>query len=285
MNAEQRNAGDSSGSFLNPNAVAGFAAGFVSSSVLYPLEVVKSRFQTGTHSSFSYRNSLHALRTIYASGGIRELYRGFPAGLVGSSLSWGMYFWMYNNLKVSFSEFRGADTPGPMDHWSSSVLSSIAVQSLLCPVWVIKLNQQLGYVDGFWSGLTTLSKTEGIKGLYRGLVPGYWSSLHLAFQLVIYEEVKKIQFIDSLVANTIVATVISKSAATILTSPIEVIKTRLRSYQVNFSQTVRGISTEIWRREGYRGFYRGVGTALLRILPGQCLTFVTYEWVKRFLAT
>jgi solute carrier family 25 folate transporter 32 len=268
---------------LNPNAIAGFMAGSVSSSVLYPLEVVKSRFQIGSHSSFSYRTTFNAIRTIYSSSGIRELYRGFPAGFTGSSLSWGLYFWLYNEWKGSIASLRGSSSPGPIDHWSSSILASVAVQTALCPLWVVKLNQQLGQVDGFWPGLTKLWRKEGLRGLYRGLIPGYWSSLHLALQFVVYEELRKESFVASPTLNTIVATVLSKSFATIMTSPIEVVKVRLRSSNVSVNENIRGICRQIYRKEGITGFYKGVGTALIRILPGQCLTFVTFETTKRFL--
>ena len=36
--------------------------------------------------------------------------------------------------------------------------------------------------------------------------------------------------------------------------------------------------------EGARGFYRGLGTNLVRVLPGTCVTFVVYEnlaWLLR----
>ncbi len=36
--------------------------------------------------------------------------------------------------------------------------------------------------------------------------------------------------------------------------------------------------------EGVRGFYRGLGTNLVRVLPGTCVTFVVYEnlaWLLR----
>ncbi|KAI3998101.1 hypothetical protein K525DRAFT_275604 [Schizophyllum commune Loenen D] len=39
-----------------------------------------------------------------------------------------------------------------------------------------------------------------------------------------------------------------------------------------------------WAREGVRGFYRGLGTNIVRVLPGTCVTFVVYEnlaWVLR----
>jgi solute carrier family 25 folate transporter 32 len=39
-----------------------------------------------------------------------------------------------------------------------------------------------------------------------------------------------------------------------------------------------------WKQEGFRGFYRGLGTSLIRVLPGNCITFVVYEnlaWLLR----
>ena len=266
---------------LKIHAVAGFAAGFVSSSVLYPLEVVKSRFQVGTHGKFSYVSTMNALKTMYSLNGFRELYRGFPAGLVGSSLSWGMYFYLYNHWKVGISELRGNSVSGPLDHWVSSVFSSIVVQTLLCPLWVIKLNQQLGQSrGGFWSTGSHLYQTEGYRGMYRGLIPGYWTCSHLAVQFVLYEQLSS--FLGTGVTSTIFSTLVSKSIATVLTSPIEVVKVRLRSSKVSVAESIRSISVSIWRAEGLLGFYRGVGPALIRILPAQCLTFVTYEWVKQY---
>ena len=285
MDHERKPVLETIASVVNPNAIAGFAAGSISSAVLYPLEVVKSRFQIGSHANFSYRNTFSALGSIYRSHGVRELYRGFPAGFAGSSLSWGLYFWLYNDLKKNIATFRGVESPGPVDHWASSVMSSIAVQTLLCPIWVVKLNQQLGHISGFWSGLSSLAQKEGVRGLYRGLIPGYWSSLHLALQFVMYEELKKMNFVSSFTVNTIIATVLSKSCATILTSPIEVVKVRLRSSTVQLGVGISSICKQIYAKEGIKGFYKGVGTALIRILPGQCLTFVTFETVKRLLAS
>ena len=270
---------------VNPSAVAGFAAGFVSSALLYPLEIVKSRFQVGTHGRFSYKSTMNALHAIYSTHGLKELYRGFPAGLVGSSISWGLYFYLYNSWKFAIAAAHNQSEPGALDHWTSSILASMAVQTLLCPIWVVKLNQQLGQFDGFWSGGVRLHKAEGIKGLYRGLIPGYWTCSHLAVQFVLYEKMMSSGLMDSLTLNTVLATVVSKSVATITTSPIEVVKVRLRSSTVAASHNIRSLCREIWTNEGLRGFYRGVGTALIRILPGQCLTFVTYETVRALFAS
>jgi solute carrier family 25 folate transporter 32 len=264
----------------NPNATAGFAAGFLPSALLYPLEVVKSQFQVGSHGGFKYRDTFSALQTIYTSSGLSGLYRGFPAGLVGSTLSWGMYFWMYNELKISISNSRSSPSPGPIDHWTAAIASSCLVQTLLCPLWVVKLNQQLGNFDSFFGGLSNVYKSEGVRGLYRGLIPSYWGCSHLAVQFVLYEEFKKIQLIENNLLNVLIATILSKSVAMIITNPIEVVKVRLRAANVPVTAGVWGITRAVWRAEGLFGFYRGVGPGLLRILPSQCITFVTYEFVK-----
>ena len=34
---------------------------------------------------------------------------------------------------------------------------------------------------------------------------------------------------------------------------------------------------QTWAHEGFAGFYRGLGTNVVRVLPGTCVTFVVYE--------
>ena len=38
-----------------------------------------------------------------------------------------------------------------------------------------------------------------------------------------------------------------------------------------------------WKNEGLRGFYRGLGPALLRVLPQSALTMTVYEKVLQML--
>ncbi|CAG8702912.1 17054_t:CDS:2, partial [Acaulospora colombiana] len=43
-----------------------------------------------------------------------------------------------------------------------------------------------------------------------------------------------------------------------------------------------------WKQEGAKGFYRGLGTNIVRVLPGTCITLVVYEniaWLLRRQAT
>ena len=48
---------------------------------------------------------------------------------------------------------------------------------------------------------------------------------------------------------------------------------------------VRTCIRRTWAEEGARGFYRGLGTNLVRVLPGTCVTFVVYENIAHLLRT
>lgn len=48
--------------------------------------------------------------------------------------------------------------------------------------------------------------------------------------------------------------------------------------------TIPATISRTWAEERIRGFYRGLGTNLVRVLPGTCVTFVVYEnlaWMLR----
>lgn len=41
--------------------------------------------------------------------------------------------------------------------------------------------------------------------------------------------------------------------------------------------TIPSTIAHTWAHEGITGFYRGLATNLVRVLPGTCVTFVVYE--------
>jgi hypothetical protein len=48
---------------------------------------------------------------------------------------------------------------------------------------------------------------------------------------------------------------------------------------------VRTCIRRTWAEEGAQGFYRGLGTNVVRVLPGTCVTFVVYENIAHLLRT
>lgn len=46
------------------------------------------------------------------------------------------------------------------------------------------------------------------------------------------------------------------------------------------SMGVLGVIKQVWRQEGFLGFYKGLGPNLLRVVPSTCVTFLVYENVR-----
>jgi solute carrier family 25 (mitochondrial folate transporter), member 32 len=85
-------------------------------------------------------------------------------------------------------------------------------------------------------------------------------------------------------SDLLVISTLSKVFAGVITYPYQVLRTRLQAYDA--AQTYRGIAdaiSQIWRQEGFRGFYKGIVPNLSRVLPGTWITFLVYENTKTFL--
>lgn len=86
--------------------------------------------------------------------------------------------------------------------------------------------------------------------------------------------------------DTLLASAIAKSAASIVAYPHEVLRARFQ-YQLKTDPhhypSIREAVVRIYANEGLRGFYKGMFTNLFRVVPSCAVTFVVYEAViQRF---
>lgn len=65
-------------------------------------------------------------------------------------------------------------------------------------------------------------------------------------------------------------------------APIDTIKTRIQRSSAPGSgfERFKTVTSEIMRKEGFFAFYKGLTPRLLRVAPGQAVTFMVYERVK-----
>ena len=67
-------------------------------------------------------------------------------------------------------------------------------------------------------------------------------------------------------------------------APIDTIKTRLQKTPAEPGQgavqRVLRIASDMWKQEGSRSFYRGITPRIMRVAPGQAVTFTVYEYLK-----
>jgi solute carrier family 25 folate transporter 32 len=106
---------------------------------------------------------------------------------------------VYSDLKHKLQD-RQKD-PSQLNMSSSimaSSLTGVITAIALNPVFLIKTRMQLqqfqsqGNYKGFSNALKTIWNEEGVRGFYRGLVPGLIGVSHGVLLIVSYEELKKI---------------------------------------------------------------------------------------------
>ncbi|KAJ4962725.1 hypothetical protein NE237_022664 [Protea cynaroides] len=287
------------------NGAAGAIAGFTTVTTLHPLDVVRTRFQVndGRVSNLPlYKNTGHAIFTIARTEGLKGLYAGFYPAVLGSTVSWGLYFFFYNRAKLRYS--KGSEEKlSPGFHLISAAEAGALVCLLTNPIWLVKTRLQLQTplhqtrpYSGFHDALRTILKEEGWRALYRGIGPGFLLVSHGAIQFTVYEELRKAvvgfrreegkrSFHNGgKVLNTVDYAVIgasSKLAAILLTYPYQVIRARVQQ-RPNSDGIPRYMDSwhvvkETARFEGLNGFYRGITSNLLKNLPAASITFVVYE--------
>ncbi|XP_032529032.1 solute carrier family 25 member 32 [Danaus plexippus] len=284
--------------------VAGISGGVTSTLILHPLDLIKIRFAVNdgrTATVPRYDGLGSAFVTIVKKEGVRGLYRGVTPNVWGSGSAWGFYFLFYNAIKT-WIQGGNARTPlGPGLHMLAAAQAGVLSLVMTNPIWVVKTRLCLQYSEehniadnkryrGMVDGLKKIYRTEGVRGLYRGFIPGMFGVSHGALQFMTYEEMKNRynQYrnlpidIKLTSAEYLTFAAISKLIAAVATYPYQVVRARLQDQHRVYSGAWHCV-TETWRHEGLLGFYKGLKPNLVRVIPATMITFLTYENVSHFM--
>jgi solute carrier family 25 folate transporter 32 len=177
---------------------AGALAGAGTTTILHPLDLLKVRLQvdtsmTGRPQSFmTFRQLAHLVKAGRA-------YQGYQANLVANVTTWGTYFFIYDMLKHYIQNSHKSQNffLNSLGYFGASGTAGIVSICITNPLWVVKTRMCLQVSDdptmyrNVPVALYRIAKQEGIKGLYRGLLPGLFGTTHGAVQFTVYEQLKR----------------------------------------------------------------------------------------------
>jgi len=153
-------------------AFSGATATILSDAVLTPMDTIKQKRQL---SMKSYHGTFNCLRQVVAKEGLGALYAGYTTTIFMNI----PYHSFYLNVYEFLSRRLPVSTSGkfnPVIHITSGGLAGMAAAAITTPLDVAKTRLQTkSDIEGNYSGMVktvcTIWRSEGARGLSRGLLP------------------------------------------------------------------------------------------------------------------
>ncbi|KAI0033494.1 mitochondrial tricarboxylate transporter [Vararia minispora EC-137] len=266
--------------------VAGATAGAIEAFVTYPTEFVKTRSQFGGKKE----GPLTIVRNTLKVQGVKGLYSGCSALVVGNSIKAGVRFVSYDYFKSGLADSEGKVSPARslLAGLGAGVMESIFA---VTPSETIKTKliddakRPNPQYRGLVHGTVQIVKQEGIFGIYRGLFPVMMrQGANSAVRFTTYTTLKQAvqsrarpgQSLPTSVTFGIGA--IAGLVTVYTTMPLDVIKTRMQSlearaqYRNSFHCAYR-----IFTEEGLFRFWTGTTPRLARLVLSGGIVFTIYE--------
>lgn len=280
------------------SALSGSLSGAFVSACVQPLDVIRTRMQADSAQGLSHVTTPKTIRRIVEGNGIRALWQGTQPTVLRLGVGAGLHFFFLESLKPFFeSKDRNGDTTmGPWGAILTGGLSRAMAAVVSCPITVVKTRMEYAHIPGRSSlplpkynntlhALQTIFKTEGMKGLYRGLTPTILSNAPFsAFYYLFYTRLQtRLQENDlSPMITNLSSSTIAAIGATLLTQPADVVRTRMQLNLVN-SQT-RATSLQVMQgivnTQGMYGLLVGAAPRMLKRTLQTALVWTLYEEIS-----
>lgn len=275
-------------------AVAGMLSGATTALFTAPLDLIR----TQQMALQSQRTMAEVVKQTVAKDGILGLYRGLGLTTMGLMPTWAVYWFVYNSLKRLQADVAKRKPDSVTTHLLAAMGAGICTTISTNPIWVVKTRLQTQSLKldashtkyrGIGHAITTIWSQEGLRAFFRGVIPSLLGITHVCVQFPLYEQVKlylaerghktthELTFVE-LIGASMVSKVVASTAA----FPHEVLRVRQQVSRTNGSSLFH-LAKHIYELEGLRGFYRGLGVNLLRVVPAAAITFVSFEYISRAL--
>ncbi|KAI8955275.1 mitochondrial carrier domain-containing protein [Xylaria longipes] len=197
---------------INPYSkfVAGGAAGMAAQFCVYPLDTLKFRLQSEYVSGGARGNALlfQTARKMLAEGGARAAYRGVTMGLIGMFPYSAIDMGTFELLKVTYIQYKAKSSgcheedaqPSTFATGIMGASSGAFGASVVYPLNVLRTRLQTqgtsmhpARYTGIWDVAHKTVKNEGVRGLYKGLMPNLLKvAPALSITWMVYEKAKKV---------------------------------------------------------------------------------------------
>ncbi|KAH9904832.1 calcium-binding mitochondrial carrier protein Aralar1 [Xylariomycetidae sp. FL2044] len=277
------------------NFILGSAAGAFGAFMVYPIDLVKTRLQNQRGADPGqrlYKNSADCFKKVVANEGVRGLYSGVLPQLVGVAPEKAIKLTVNDIVRSYFTDKKSGNI-----WWAHEVLaggSAGACQVVFTnPLEIVKIRLQVQGEVAKTAGERAqkrsamwIVKNLGLAGLYKGASACLLRDVPFsAIYFPTYSHLKKDLFGESPtkklgVVQLLTAGAIAGMPAAYLTTPCDVIKTRLQVEARKGDTQYTGLrhaAKTIWKEEGFKAFFKGGPARIFRSSPQFGFTLAAYE--------
>lgn len=287
-------------------ATSGAFGALVSTTVLYPLDTCKTKYQAEarSHDQQSYRNLSDVLWEAIRNGQVISLYQGLGTKNLQSVIQQFVYFYGYSFFKRLYLKKTNSKSMGTSANLVVAAAAGACTVFLTQPLDTASSRMQtseFGKSKGLWKTLTEGSWSDAFDGLGISLL----LSANPSIQYTVFDQLKNrllkgrlTKKIDSesspkaLYASTaFLLGALSKTIATCLTYPAIRCKVVIQAAETEEEKrpenkrkarkTVSRVFYNIWKYEGIPGFFKGLEAQILKTVLSSALLLMIKEKITK----
>ncbi|RWW22651.1 hypothetical protein GW17_00013134 [Ensete ventricosum] len=290
-------------------ATSGAVGSLVSTTVLYPLDTCKTRYQAEvrSHGQRKYRNLSDVLREAISKRQFFSLYQGLGTKNLQSFISQFVYFYSYSSLKRLYLQKTGVKSVGTKANLVVAAAAGVCTVIVTQPLDTASSRMQtsaFGKSKGLWETLSEGYWSEAYDGLGISLL----LTANPAIQYTVFDQLKhkllRKQSIKVVPASkesspatlsafsAFLLGAISKSVATVLTYPAIRCKVMIQSADTEDTsnmdnqskppKTMVGTLSSIWNKEGIPGFFKGLEAQIVKTVISSALLLMIKEKISKY---
>lgn len=232
------------------------------------------------------------------------LYKGLGAVLTGIVPKMAIRFTSFEWYKQLLADKTTGTVSGRGTFLAGLAAGVTEAVAVVTPMEVIKIRLQAQHHSmadpldipkyrNAAHALYTVVKEEGFGALYRGVsLTALRQGSNQAVNFTAYSYFKQWlkdyqpQYVDGNLPSwqTTIIGLVSGAMGPLSNAPIDTIKTRLQKTPAEFGTTawtrITTITSDMFKQEGVHAFYKGITPRIMRVAPGQAVTFTVYEYLK-----
>ncbi|KAF8165368.1 mitochondrial carrier domain-containing protein [Crassisporium funariophilum] len=287
------------------HAIAGAAGGVVAMTATYPLIFLSTRAAVETKNE--QKSTYQAILDIIKREGVLGLYSGLNSSLLGIAVTNGVYYYFYERSReILLRSKTGSKALSTLESMLSGLIAGSATTLISNPIWVVQTSQAVRTLGsgsnqpaiikklGFFETVQNILAKDGLGAFWRGIGPALILVMNPIIQYTAFEQLKNLLIARRTnklraagAAQAVAAVVvlsdldffllgaISKLAATSLTYPYIVVKSRLQAGSANslkYKSAFDGLLT-ILKEEGVEGLYKGIGSKVVQSVLTAAILF------------